>query len=241
MFLSRVELDQNNYETRRALLSPQMFHAAIERCFNNEGDKNRFELNKSKINKSEINKSEIINRKLWRLDSIGENLYLLVLSAEKPDFTKLIDQFCVLGIKGESKDYDVLLNKLQAGQRWGFRLKGNATHSVLPDDNSRGTGVRGKVIAYASLKYQLEWLHKKAQKCGFILENDKFTVVGDVNYRFRRKGQNDDVKLGVAIYEGELTVSDVELFKAALVQGIGRAKAYGCGLLTIADMRTASA
>ena len=34
-------------------------------------------------------------------------------------------------------------------------------------------------------------------------------------------------------YEGMLTVTDAELFRQALTQGIGREKAYGMGLLTI--------
>ena len=38
-------------------------------------------------------------------------------------------------------------------------------------------------------------------------------------------------------YEGVLTVTDEELFKAALVQGIGREKAYGLGMLTIVGVR----
>jgi len=32
-------------------------------------------------------------------------------------------------------------------------------------------------------------------------------------------------------------VSDREIFVQALTQGIGRAKAYGCGLLTVAGLQ----
>jgi CRISPR system Cascade subunit CasE len=45
------------------------------------------------------------------------------------------------------------------------------------------------------------------------------------------------VELGVAVFEGALTVTDAGRFVAALSQGIGRAKAYGCGLLTVAPLR----
>ena len=38
-------------------------------------------------------------------------------------------------------------------------------------------------------------------------------------------------------YEGVLTVVDAEIFKKALVNGIGREKAYGMGLLTVASIR----
>ena len=45
------------------------------------------------------------------------------------------------------------------------------------------------------------------------------------------------VTLRTVVFEGVLTVRNLEHFKHALVSGIGRAKAYGCGLLTIAHYR----
>lgn len=35
-------------------------------------------------------------------------------------------------------------------------------------------------------------------------------------------------------FEGVLTITEAELFRKALIDGIGRAKAYGCGLMTLA-------
>ena len=37
-------------------------------------------------------------------------------------------------------------------------------------------------------------------------------------------------------FEGILEISDEEVFKQTLVDGIGREKAYGCGLLTLARL-----
>ena len=42
--------------------------------------------------------------------------------------------------------------------------------------------------------------------------------------------------LGVT-YEGLLTVTDVQAFREALTNGIGRGKAYGMGLLTVMRSR----
>jgi CRISPR system Cascade subunit CasE len=42
------------------------------------------------------------------------------------------------------------------------------------------------------------------------------------------------VTLGVATFEGQLLVEDAEVFRSTLCSGIGRARAYGCGLLTLA-------
>jgi len=42
------------------------------------------------------------------------------------------------------------------------------------------------------------------------------------------------MRVAVIDFEGFLTVTDPNLFVASLVCGIGRAKAYGCGLMLIA-------
>ena len=39
------------------------------------------------------------------------------------------------------------------------------------------------------------------------------------------------------VFEGVLTVTDADAFRNALVNGIGREKAYGMGLLTIAGVK----
>ncbi|MGE5595253.1 MAG: type I-E CRISPR-associated protein Cas6/Cse3/CasE [Hyphomicrobiales bacterium] len=43
---------------------------------------------------------------------------------------------------------------------------------------------------------------------------------------------------GSALFEGELIVSDPEAFRAALAEGIGPGKAFGCGLLSLAPIPT---
>ena len=41
------------------------------------------------------------------------------------------------------------------------------------------------------------------------------------------------VRLSQAAFEGVLQVKDAELFRHALIQGIGRKKAYGFGMMTV--------
>lgn len=50
--------------------------------------------------------------------------------------------------------------------------------------------------------------------------------------QFKRGGAT--VTLVTAVFEGRLEVIDTKLFRDALCEGIGRAKGFGCGLLTIA-------
>jgi len=199
-----------NVKTRHAVVVPQVLHAAIEGCFPDKAEK---------------------NRKLWRLDHLRDCMYLLLLSAETPDFTELARQFCSEGVTGETKDYTHLLNSVRDGARLRFRLRANPTHSV-----TRANESRGKVYAHITVEQKLNWLIKKAQSCGFWLDERLFDVVETDYLRFWRSKTTPPVEIGVAVYEGQLEVVDRDLFTHALTHGIGRAKAYGCGLLTVASL-----
>lgn len=105
MYLSRAELDPTRRETMVALISPQKFHGAVENAF-----------------------AGARRRRLWRLDQLGEKLYLLLLSEERPDLTALCAQFGT-GAPPETRPYDPLLERVTAGSCWQFRLTANPTRS----------------------------------------------------------------------------------------------------------------
>lgn len=216
MYLSRVALNPQRRSTMTALASPQKLHAAVESSFPPDLPKN--------------------GRNLWRLDKLGNALYLLVLSSEKPDFTHVVEQFGWPGSEQnwETKDYAQLTERIKAGQRWQFRLRANPVHSVKETVGSQAQepAKRGKVFAHVTVKQQEQWLLARAEKYGFKLPEGSFQVVQQEVRQFRRQGK--PVTLGIATFEGILEVIDSALFLEAMVSGIGRAKAYGCGLLTIA-------
>lgn len=94
MFLSRVPLDLHKRATVIALANPQRFHGAVEQAFPGER-----------------------RRRLWRLDPLGEKLYLMILSEDTPDLSAIEEQFGA-GEPGETKSYDPLLERF-AGQLFG--------------------------------------------------------------------------------------------------------------------------
>ncbi len=202
MYLSRVKINNGIRNTIKFLSSPQIVHASVEGCF----------------------ASEEQTRKLWRLDYFRGQPYLLLLSQEKPNFTNLIKQFGYVGEQGEIRTYQHLLDSLQSGSRYRFRLCANPVHS-LPSE----MGKRGKVVPHVTVKQQQEWLEQKCAKLGFAL--DESVIVQRELKRFSR--QQKYVTLHTAVYEGILTICDADVFRTALIQGIGRAKSYGCGLLTL--------
>ncbi|NLB53937.1 MAG: type I-E CRISPR-associated protein Cas6/Cse3/CasE [Syntrophomonadaceae bacterium] len=217
MYLSRIELNTRRKNTMAALASPQKLHAAVECSFPSNTD-NAF-------------------RNLWRIDQLGNTLYLLVLSGGKPDFTHIVEQFGWPGAeqKWETKKYDPLMESIEAGQKWQFRLRANPVHNVKNDVSSgEQPAKRGKVYAHVTAEQQKQWLFERAAKYGFVLNEDSFNVVQREVKKFKR--QNNVVTLGIATFEGILEVKDAELFRRSLTDGIGRGKAYGCGLLTVARM-----
>ena len=133
----------------------------------------------------------------------------------------------------QTRDYSGVLDALEEGARFSFRLRANPVHSIS-SDASRQT----KPVAHASVKYQQAWLLDRCRRNGFEIPDgpdgaELLRIVERGVMRFGRSGGHR-VTIGYATFEGVLQVTDTESLRRALVSGIGRAKAYGCGLLTLA-------
>lgn len=209
MYLSRAELDPTRRSTMTALVSPQKFHGAVESSF--AGGR---------------------QRRLWRLDQLGEKLYLLLLSEEVPDLTGLCEQFGT-GAAPETRDYTPLLERVTPGSCWQFRLTANPTHSQKDPADPQARGVLKPCYIEAE---QEAWLRAQAEKHGFALPENGFVVTQKKTYHFRKNGTRPVTLLAVT-YEGILQVTDPEAFRTTLCEGLGRGKAYGLGLMTIIRRR----
>ncbi len=211
MYMTRMRLDLSSRQTMKALVAPNLFHGAIERAF--EGER---------------------KRNLWRIDNLNGASYLILLSTDIPNLTSMVHKF---GVKGsapewETRDYTPLLERIQSGSKWHFRLVANPTKSC--EKREGDILVRGKVHAHVSVKYQEAWLSERAEKYGFSIKPDEFAVVYSQWYKFHKGTDGGRLISMLAVtYEGSLTVTDVDLFRQTLTTGIGRGKAYGMGLLTI--------
>lgn len=160
----------------------------------------------------------------------------LILSADMPDLRSLTAQFGT-GQPPEVKDYAPLLNRILPGSTWQFRLTANPTKSC-PGPAHPGRGI---VHAHCSVEYQKQWLLDRAEKHGFRLEPDGFTVVDTHWLQFHKGASRQTVSIRSVTYEGALAVTDAELFKKLLTEGIGRGKAYGLGLMTVIGRRPQNA
>ncbi len=205
MYLSRILLDVSNRNTMRALASPSRFHGALDSCFC--GDRPKL---------------------LWRMDPLQNQQYLLLLSETKPDLTAFCEQFSKNSNDWETRDYDGLLDRIETGSQWRFRLTANPTKSIPSGDRQ----TRGKVCAHITTAYQKQWLLERAEKHGFALAAENFEVTESRWRRFYKR-ENRFVTLLSVTYEGFLEVTDPDLFRNVMVNGVGRGKAYGMGLLTV--------
>jgi CRISPR system Cascade subunit CasE len=224
MYLSRVEINPHRRETIHALASPQILHAAVEASFPVSAG--------------------LEFRNIWRVDKLDKSLYILLQSQRKPDFTHIIEQFGWPAAEQswEVREYGEFLSRLQNGQTWQFRLKANPTHAVTEltkpvEFSKEGKRTRGKVVAHVTVEHQKQWFLSKASKYGFEIEKtdnglDIFDITQSEVKKFKRRG--DIVTLAIAIFEGVLRITDAKLLVDSMKNGIGKAKAYGCGLMTLA-------
>ena len=209
MILTQCMINPRRQGTRKLLGSPQAMHAAVLAGFPPTVDPGRV---------------------LWRIDGAGTPKTVLWIASEAaPDLTHLEEQ---AGWPSHpttrSVEYGPLLGRLAKGQQWSFRLTANPTHRATLDGKK-------KILAHVTTDQQIAWLISKADALGIRLGEDDqrtFDLVGREVRKFRR--QDSTVTLAQATFAGILEVVDPELLRHAMSEGIGRGKAYGCGLLTLA-------
>lgn len=74
-----------------------------------------------------------------------------------------------------------------------------------------------------------DWLISRGEQYGFAPEENSLSVAA---YQ-QHGGKRDGLRFSTVDLAGELIVTDAERFARALANGIGRAKAFGCGLLLV--------
>ena len=226
MFLTKIDLAPERRLARKYLGSPQAMHAVV-------------------MGATGGNIGDGPGRVLWRVDR-GTTTALYILSPLEPDCSQLVAEVGAAGTQARTLDYSPFLASLDAGQLWAFRLAANPSYSA-----SRGPGVRGQRYGHVTVEQQRQWLVERAPRHGFeLMPVDHVDDEGSdgavmvvhrerpVFNRRRSEGEGRDrVTINLTVYEGVLRITDPESLRRALIAGIGRSKAYGCGLMTLARVR----
>ncbi len=197
MYLTRLTLDLRAQAVRRDLADAYDMHRSLVRAFATD-DK------------------QTPPRFLWRLEpeSLRGAPVVLIQSAQPPNASAFV-QPGYLSRPAETKPLD-LSALVETERRYRFRLLANPT--VTRD---------GKRYGLASESEQIDWLTRKADKSGFVVETALVTA-SDVVFL-----KNGDIVLQQACFEGVLTAKDDDALQTATAQGIGPGKAFGLGLLSL--------
>lgn len=142
---------------------------------------------------------------------------------------------------------------LEAGARLRFDLRANPVvtphahngkrgrHDVVMHEKKRLLKERGiarwqdwqgddKPALYALVREVCgAWLRSRASRLGFKVDEESLAVDGYQQHS-EKKGE---LRLSTVDFSGELTVIDPAAFAVALREGIGPAKAFGCGLMLV--------
>ncbi|GAB3308498.1 type I-E CRISPR-associated protein Cas6/Cse3/CasE [Epidermidibacterium keratini] len=225
MYLTRMYLNPARRGTAFLLASPQRMHAAVLSSFPPDSDLVTDE-----------------GRVLWRVDRDGPKATLFVSSPVPPDLTHVVEQagWPAADNGWQTADTSRFMSRLSDGQRWRFRLTANPTYLKKPDNQDDGP-VRWKPTAHVTLGFQEAWLQEKSKRLGFQITNNSLDVPSlaivnrkKISFDRRTDSGSHRVSLAMATYDGELEVTDRDELQYALGHGIGRAKGYGCGLMTLA-------
>lgn len=112
----------------------------------------------------------------------------------------------------------------------GFLDHTHYRFKVIVNPTRRDSASR-KLIAVRSREAVADWFAERASSSwGFALDREQLQVDRIEVLQFSDKHQRP-VTIGQAHVQGLLHVSDPQQFKTSFTHGIGRARAYGCGLL----------
>ncbi|MCL4560028.1 MAG: type I-E CRISPR-associated protein Cas6/Cse3/CasE [Chloroflexi bacterium] len=220
MFLSRLSLNPKSHQVRSEIANPYEMHRTVMHAF--------------------AENTSAAGRVLFRLDIHPRTGIptLLVQSLLKPDWSFLttseknyllpVDTLPT-GIENPAvKAVDLAL---RAGQLLAFRLRANPT--VKKDRQDKKQGRRIGLVREAD---QMNWLQHKIEAAGAVLLSANTSNEEWISGRLHRQEQEHDLSFRAVQFDGILQVKDPNAFKAALITGIGPAKGFGFGLLSLAPL-----
>lgn len=242
MYLSQLLLNPRNAQVRTELARPYELHRTLLRAFPQGGV-------------GVARDGDDAAGVLFRVDESPRNhrIVVLVQSKTAPDWSFLDGKRDARGhayllpapLIGDGKlnpattEFDVS-KKIHAGQTLAFRLRANPTKRL---GKSAGDDHHKRVGIYDEDK-QLEWLREKLEgnpekhrpPSGFHIVRAMVSRDEKIENQeaIHRDNRTHDLKLLSVLFDGILQVADVERASQAIERGVGSAKGFGFGLLSLA-------
>lgn len=168
---------------------------------------------------------------LFRIEQVkkGEGAIALMLSQEQPQQPQVIEDSEVVAVKA-------LNLNLSQGQAMRFRLRANPVKSIK--DASKGEVEKNCKRYTRSVRVPLihedqqhAWLERKLAQIASI---KSLNIQQELPLNFRKQKESRSGKIQPVLYEGVLIVDNPDKLLQLIIDGIGPAKAFGCGLLSLA-------
>lgn len=239
-YLSRIWINPLREKSRVLLSQPQAMHAAVL---------------------GGIPSQPVDERVLWRLDADEPRRpALFVLTHSRPSWEHLVEQAgwpSAEERQADTRDYGPLLERVTPGATFAFRLTANPVQSTRRPlkptrsqaESSAAAPWTSHRLGHRTVEHQMRWLLERGDAWGVRFPPSSASTEDDpvepldvriaerTRRSFQRRRRDRPVVLQVVTYEGHLVIEDADRVRHILVAGIGRAKAYGCGLMTFAPAR----
>lgn len=260
MYLTRMYLDPRRIGAQRLLASPQRLHAATMACFAEQPVPPPSDSERVLWRTDTDNPNRPV---LWIVSPaqpdpgrIGEDDMWKETGVSRPE-TRPYEP--LLNRLGTGQRYAF---QLTANPTYSIPSPkpDDDPMALLTDEPQKRP--RGKRVPHTTASHQLDWLTKRSETAGFrILPSSaclsesgeqalqvqlkahgtaKFSKEcdKDKNCPVCSKNRKHSVSIVRATYVGALEVTDPDALRQTLCQGLGRARAYGCGLLTLAPLHS---
>ena len=209
MFLSLLEIDSQAHIARTWLGNPYRVHQRLAMAFPKAPS----------------------GRVLFRIEEEWSPPRIIVQAEAQADWDAAFREFAVLASLPQQKPVDITAF---AGEVLRFRLLANPTKRLSA--GCPGVKVDGHRVGLFKEADQRGWLERKAAAAGFaplaVEVRPRSTIVSHKNPSKDRSRQSH---LAVQ-FDGQLQVTDPGRLTEAVQAGIGTAKAYGFGLLSLARL-----
>lgn len=232
IYLSRTELNPLRSGTQALVSNPQRLHARVRG----------------------VVPPACPGRVLWRLEENRHKYDLYVLSPDFPSLDHLVEEAGWPGEHGRPLVAELapLMGKLAVGREFGFRVTLNPVTSTRqslakPTASQEQTLKSRKPVrvGHRTAFHQLEWFVGRTtggnSTWGFETvggrNGPEVQISSRERLRFKKPASGHVVTLETVTFDGRLIVTDVEHMTNSIVNGIGKGKAYGCGLITLAPVR----
>ncbi len=135
--------------------------------------------------------------------------------------------------KGQSFSFCLRVNPVVAKKNEGS--KNSKRHDIWMNAWREGKtkGLSGADLYDFINTRAKQWLIGREKEIGASINSDGIIIEGYTRHKFYGNKMKRIIHLGILDYHGIVRVNDEEIMCNALFNGIGKAKAFGCGLLLI--------